>query len=146
MRWCLRRCGRPESRSAMRPPSFRSPSATRTRGGGGGYAPFADAFRYHILRSGQESLWVDSDSCLCNGHNIPLHDFVASEHVRYTFPARAKGLFDADTNVFYGRSEPVKAWFKTRASPALVTNSHMRLRDGYLLNELARRFPVEVIP
>ena len=112
----------------------------------GGYAPFADAFRYHVLRRSQESLWVDSDSFLVAGRNIPLHDFVASEHVKYTFPARTKGLFDADSRAFYSRAEPVKDWFQACASPALVTNSHMRLRGGYLLNELARRFTVDQIP
>ena len=110
----------------------------------GGYAPFADVFRYTAMRR-LGTPWVDLDSLLLDPGNIPLGPFVASEHVRYQFPARTKGLFDAAGNIFYA-GQPIKEWFKAAREPSLITNSHFFLPDGPMLRELCRRFPLSKIP
>ena len=57
----------------------------------GGFAPFADVFRYTAMRR-LATPWVDLDSLLFDPGKLPLGPFVASEHVRYNFPARTKGF------------------------------------------------------
>ena len=58
---------------------------------GEGFAPFADVFRYTAMRR-LGTPWVDLDSLLFDPGKLPLCPFVASEHVRYNFPARTKGF------------------------------------------------------
>ena len=90
----------------------------------GGYAPFADVFRYTAMRR-LGTPWVDSDSLLLDPGKIPLGPFVASEHVRYQFPARTKGFFDEADNLFYA-GQSIKHWFVGACEPSLITNSHQR--------------------
>ena len=94
----------------------------------GGYAPFADVFRYTAMRR-LGTPWVDSDSLLLEPGKLPLGPFVASEHLRYQFPARTKGLFQAADNIFYS-GQPIKEWFKGARAPSLITNSHLVRRPG----------------
>ena len=110
----------------------------------GGFDPFADVFRCTAMRR-LGALWVDLDSLLLDPGKIPLGPFVASEHVRYQFPARTKGLFDAAGNIFYV-GQPIKDWFEVARVPSLITNSHLFLPDGPMLRELSRRFPLSKIP